>query len=255
MTSSWGVLAFVDVLGFKGISRRGHENASVLSALSSLKTYAEALVAAERRSYGGTMWDRLETDVRLFSDTLVISSSMPPPALDDSDPWYERMRRYMLLRYAVLNLTKLSTAAIRGDVPLLYRGCVACGEFLRNDFAMVGTAVDEGGTFFEAAEGAFIFLAPSAREVYRDARPFLFNATLPYFVEYDVPLKPSGNLPTFVVNPLLFRGDASTEALKARILGTFGRSGNLPTPVQAKHDNTKKFLEFLELQTPTWGDG
>jgi len=224
----------------------------VFPALDQIKVWVNELVEGENARDGVDLWRNLETRAQLFSDTIIVTSPLPPPgnteaaALED----YDAIRRYMLLRYMVLMVTKVATAAVKGELSLLYRGCVGCGEYDRNDFAVLGPAVNETAELYEAADGAFVFLSPSARDTYNSRPGLLAHAIFPYFVEYPIPLKVGKALDTFALNPLLFTGQAAVADVKARFLAAFGDPAQMSTAVQAKFENTRTFLDHVERTTP-----
>jgi len=224
----------------------------VFPALDQIRAWVTALVERENARDGVDLWKHLECRAQLFSDTIIVTSPMPPggsteaAALED----YEAIRRYMLLRYMVLMVTKVATAAAKGELPLLYRGCVGCGEYERNDFAVLGPAVNETAELYEAADGAFVFLSPSARDTYNSRPGLLARAVFPYFVEYQIPFKSGELLKTFALNPLLFTGPATTPDVKTRFLAAFGDRSQMSVAVEKKYENTRAFLEHLERTTP-----
>lgn len=243
----WGIFALIDVLGFKGMWRRGHTPDDIFAALSRIRALADHLSDDQMTMDGGDLWSDLKIDVRVFSDNVILSCHLP----DGRDqvkhlPGYEETRRYMLLRYIVLLMSKVVTEAASGPVPLLYRGCIAGAEYSINEnpFAYLGPAVDEAGALFEAADGFFVFLAPSASEVYRGRPGLLRRAMFPYFVTYDIPLKDAPPLKTFALNPLLFTREEYRAELKDRIMGTF-EVNKLTPDISSKRDNTRRFLDFL----------
>ena len=260
---NWGIVAFIDVLGFKGLWERRISPEDELKALQDMKLYAEGLVALHGGMGGGELWDKAEVEVRAFSDTIAILA--PMPAVPDASSKYikeqgknyresfDAIRKYMLLREIVLILSKLITTAAVEVPPLLYRGCISSGKFLMNDFAFVGPAVDEAGQFFEAAQGAFTFLTPSAKSTF-DQRPGLLSmAAFPYFVEYAVPMKGMPVLNTLVINPLLFTHEETDPDKVAQAFSEFLASGSENPSVAEKLRNTEDYLQFLKQNGLTKG--
>ncbi|MEO7932829.1 MAG: hypothetical protein ABIT76_06700 [Chthoniobacterales bacterium] len=248
---NWGVIAFIDVLGFKGIWNRGHSADEILSTLETVRKFATELKEQQNQMSGGDLWENLSLDTRMFSDTLVISCHLPQGRIEpDWQEDYESIRRYVLLRYVVLMLSSLVAAAANGECPLLYRGCVATGLFAMNDFAMLGPAVDEAGSFFESADGAFVFLCPSAAKTYEQRPGLLSRATFPYFLEYDVPLKETKTLPTYTINPLLRAPHEMRPDISAALMSTFGPATEIPHALLTKHTNTQRFLHHAQKSLP-----
>jgi hypothetical protein len=252
-----GALAIIDILGFKGMWHRTVNPVDILLELDKIKSLANELLRHQNEMDGGDLWESLDAEVRVFSDCLMIVMPMPEDKNDYEEQnyktFYEAIRKYMLLRYLVLIVTKIITEAVNGNVPFLYRGCISFGEFAFNDFAALGPAVDEAGSYFEKSEGAFVFLSPSAAEIYKARPGLLQKAIFPYFTNYNVPMKNEKTLQTFVMNPLLFIGINSNNDIKQQILDAFG-NGELAIEVENKKRNTQEYLDFLVKTYPeSWG--
>lgn len=245
----WGVVAFIDVMGFKGMWQRGHGAPDVLDALTRTRDRASELAKRQNAEGGGDLWHHTEIEVRTFSDTVVVLSPMPAhtdyrPTADDEKAFHDAVRRYMLLRFVVLLMSKVVTEAAADEPPLLYRGSIAAGDFQANSFAFLGPAIDEAGKFFEAAEGAFVFLAPSAADVFRARPGLLGRALFEYFVNYSIPLKRDASLKTMALNPLMFLDPDKRADHSLRILAYFGAEA-ADKQLEAKRHNTREFLEFV----------
>jgi hypothetical protein len=214
----------------------------VLKSLEAIRTHSRQTLEVHQGMSGGDLWDNLSLDLRMFSDTLFLSVFLPPGKREFQDfPGYEETRRYMLLRVMVLTLSQSLAQAICGDVPLLYRGALSCGLYQTNDIAFLGPAVDDAGSYFEASEGAFIFLTEQAAEIYRK-RPPLMSLPLPYFLPYNVPLKHDRVLKTFCLNPFFYVSSETHIAALQRLLGEFGDTPDLAL----KRDNTSRFLHLAK---------
>lgn len=246
MSMQSGVIAIVDILGFKGMWR-GPGAEAVLNALQDARARIEDLAHVCSLGDGGDLWEQLAIETWLLSDSIMIISTVSDcQNASPVHPELEHMRRYMHLRQVVLMLTRFVTDAIQGTVPFRYRGCIAYGDFQKNDFAAVGPAVDEAGGLFEAAEGAFVFLAPSAVQAFR-VRPGLMGLWLPpYFVKYTIPLKAEQVLDTYALNLLLLAEEQSQAEVKSTIVSQFEPAASVSADIRKKRDNTQAFLDFLE---------
>jgi hypothetical protein len=243
----WGIVAFFDALGFKGLWSR-HSEAQVLQAIEELAAILSK-AASEISRDGVEMWRDLDIDVRPYSDFVaVMISPIPsfPPIGEANDDSYEGFldagKRYMLLRLMVLLVTKIISQGAELSPPLIYRGCISAGDFASNSIAFVGPAVDEAGAYHELAQGAFVFLTPSAVSAFARRPGFLLQrARFPYFMQYDVPLKGRGVLNTYAANPLIHQSKANVGSYLARIDASFGvpKEGS---ELREKQTNTRRFF-------------
>jgi hypothetical protein len=241
----WGIIAFIDALGFKGIWKT-HEPRDVLASIEAVSLLATDLKTKINKAGGGDLWDNVTVQVHMFSDTAGIAVRLPPPKIESTDPeFYEGTRKYMLLRHVVMMLSELTGRAAIANVPLLYRGCISAGEFLCNETSFIGPAVDEAGKYFEACDGAFVFFSPSAEDVFTN-RPWQLKIGHPaYFVPYSVPMKKGEPLKTLTVNPLLFLEQEERRTAIEKIIGCFENPVEQPDDVKTKTSNTKEYLEYL----------
>ena len=97
-------------------------------------------------------------------------------------------------------LARVVPWSARSRAPLAYRGAVTYGGYeLRSNF-ILGPAVDEAARAHDAAQGALIWLMPSAREIVAD---WLRNQpTNTHLVRFDVPLKGGDVFHSYTVSPL-----------------------------------------------------
>lgn len=226
-TMQLGAVAFLDVLGFKGIWR-GANPAAVLEKLQALKErLEEARVRPDEPSdaTGFRSW------VLFLSDTLVIASTanyFKPRPEDEMLP----------LWFVCLGAADAVAPAAEKDPTLVYRGSIAFGEFEIREQFLIGPAIDEAAEAEKLAEGALIWLCPSAIRMMEEISPGNpLNRDLRVVRDYLVPLKEGRCYRTHVVNPLLDRADP--DALAQRILDFF-RSDRVDIAV--KQQNTANFL-------------
>jgi hypothetical protein len=152
---------------------------------------------------------------------------------------------------AVFIACKLASAIVamgaRTEPSLAYRGCISFGDFEVRDRFLVGPAVDEAAAANNLAQGAFVWLLPSAREVFGlYAEP---SAAHPDYVRtyspFEVPLKGGETYDTFAVSPyILADTEAARDEITSRILLTF--SGGLD--VQLKKQHTRRFLDVCRAR-------
>lgn len=249
----WGIVVFIDVLGYKGLWSR-HPQDNVLEAVRNIATDAVELSAETLRVYrdGADAWKDLKLETRPFSDFIAILATPFPafphsPVIDDGSDEYVRdgLARYSLLRIILLLVTKIISRGAALSPPMIYRGCISVGAFSSNEFAFVGPAIDEAGAMHEAAQGAFVFLTPSAASIY-DSRPtYPLNRTrFPYFFEYAVPMKAGELLNTYVANPLIYQNPERCCEYVRSIDDFFGEPP-LNSELWLKKKNTKDLYDAL----------
>jgi hypothetical protein len=225
-----GLVALIDALGFRGIWSEFSE---------------DQLLGTLHRVRDEIRQQDPDIHVRLLSDTFVLASSLPPDDPDPGDSGYWLTFRFMRALAGVQATAALSTP------PLLYRGCIAHGSVLIDGDFIVGQAVDEAAEWMEQADGAFIWLAPSALALYNAGQSFRM-AERSVALEYDVPLRNGRTVRTLAVNPLAgYPSDGSmnrTEHLH-RVLAdklslAFHRPrGRMHVDVFIKKQRTEAFLE------------
>jgi hypothetical protein len=228
-TMQLGAVAFLDVLGFKGIwDRLGVDPAAVLEKLQALKRRLEPVPVRPDEpsdSTGFKSW------VSFLSDTLVIASTAKYSKARPEDEMFP-------LWFVCLGAADAVAAAAENDPTLVYRGSIAFGEFAIREQFLIGPAIDEAAEAEKLADGALIWFCPSAtRAVERISPTNALNKDLRVVRDYPVPLKGGGCYRTQVVNPLLDRADP--DALAQRILDFF-RLDRLDVAV--KQQNTANFL-------------
>jgi hypothetical protein len=222
-----GAVAFLDALGFKGIWRSA-DPAAVLEKLQALK---ERLERARVRPDEPSNATGFRSWVLFLSDSLVIAStanySRPRPEDEILPLWF-----------VCLGAADAVAAAAENEPTLVYRGSIAFGEFEIREQFLIGPAIDEAAEAEKLADGALIWLCPSAARVVERISPTNpLNSGLRVVRNYPVPLKAGGCYRTHVVNPLLERADP--DARVQRILDFF-HSDRLDIAV--KQQNTANFL-------------
>ena len=155
-----GAVAFLDALGFKGIWRSA-DPAVVLEKLQALK---ERLEKARVRPDEPSDASGFRSWVLFLSDTLVIASTanyFKPRPEDEMFP----------LWFVCLGAADAVAAAAENDPTLVYRGSVAFGKFeIRQQF-LIGPAIDEAAEAEKLADGALIWLCPSAIRIMEQISP------------------------------------------------------------------------------------
>lgn len=244
-----GAVAMMDALGFRGIWKRV-ELLALLKNLEVLEKVLSVDVDELCRSIG---FAKPVVEVRFLSDTVLftVAHDLPFTSREGESPETETGPVVPIAPFSVevaaAFAALLQARAASSSVPLAFRGAIGFGEYFVKDNYLIGPAIDEVALAHQVANGALVFLLPSASaalrlypESLRD-RGVLRTAMIP---DYRVPLKRLRWLRRAVVNPLGFpslRPDVSD-----RILATFGN----PSPLSSiwwKRRATEHFLKAATL--------
>lgn len=248
-----GAIAFVDFLGFKGIWER-HDPDQLLEKLEWLRQK----VVEKHIELGKQYLDEqskagapsTDIDVIFVSDTVCIAC------------WYklpeDQERTLCSLAYIV---GKVIAEMVRESVsslhppPLSSRGCVSVGEFAHRGSFIMGPAVDEAAKYHQLADGAFIYLAPSAEKCIEESAQYVthLRATgqisndelddgqeLSLFLPYKVPFKDGSTHTVPVLNPLAGEATKDQSEIANRIAESFDANRK---DVRRKKEHTVRFLE------------
>jgi hypothetical protein len=203
-----GAFALIDCLGFKGIWRRT-DPTLLLRKLSNIEQVVSDRVL-KQEAFKFLSFGTVRPHVRLLSDTVAIS--LHYEAKDDQEP--EGWQKNFLVGSICYSVIEVLSLFLQGDPPLVLRGCISYGEHLSEGNFMVGPAVDEAAEHMNIAEGAFIWLLPSAAERYRalkERTSLLLNLAEPGVVAsaaYSGPKRPL--IPEETGHP--FRSKAATDS-------------------------------------------
>ena len=256
-----GAFLMIDALGFKGIWRRpGLENQPelVIQKLANLQRQVGQYL--DQQFGGPEMRGRMEQDqwssfdlvqARFLSDTIVLAVAIKDftrSFLNDTpaagEPFYTMATKGLAVHVACSLASAMLAAAAKSDPALAYRGCISCGDFEVHDNFLVGPAVDEAAAAIDLAQGAFVWLLPSALDVFmgfaeRAHSRAQDGPTLPY-LPFNVPLKGGDEFSTYAVSPCALAGSSrDRDEIRSRIMDTF--IGGLD--VQIKKQNTLRFMD------------
>jgi len=140
-----------------------------------------------------------------------------------------------------------AAAALRP--PFAYRGSIAFDQLVIDDRFLLGPAIDEAAEAERLAEGAFVWLCPSAYRVVQQGFGKTAAKSLPLVPDYPVPMKNGAVHTTHVVNPFrkLGAGRRADDAI-ANLLGCFDVSR---PDVAVKKQHTESFLREARRLAPT----
>lgn len=228
-------VVLIDALGFKGIWKR-HAPADVLTKLTALADRNRAIVERTQR-IAPAQERNLISSVRVafLSDTIVLVLAIKEPGEGGLDDKAHCDSAAVTL--AAGFTSQILRDALSGEPAIMYRGAIAIGDAAIQENFIVGPAVDEAAEVMNSAQGAFVWLAPSAQGAVIPT-PFMVNP----LVEYEVPLKGGDRLPSYCVTPFDI---TETPEMRMQLIEaaarSFGKSG--PLDVAIKRTNTLRFLD------------
>ena len=125
-----GAVGICDALGFKGVWRRVDKADRILDELKQVKrtalNKANLLARTVRRRFLPSLpVDAIRSEVRFFSDSIVITSWVEA----DGDPAAE----LLAIPTVAVMLAAVTRWAADSPLPFGYRGCLSFGDFLSDD--------------------------------------------------------------------------------------------------------------------------
>lgn len=225
----------LDGLGFKGIWER-ETPADVVKRWDTLtdrvlRAFPHSRLIAQHMTalYGDGFPKRLRWECRIISDTLIMTCETrgsPGPALAFALP-------------AVLGA--LYEASIR-DCGWLFRGAVSAGIYYEGRRALIGPAIDEAASWYQATNWAGVMLTQSAEKALMCFQRDWDTLAGRGWVRTEIPLKNGHDLSGFA---LAWPARVSTQS--AQVSQSFG-SGNISREVTEKRRNTMRFFDEVARQ-------
>ncbi len=218
----------MDALGFKGIWKpdpgetEDGRSKSILERMKELRREAKTFKMPEERQ------GPFVVECECISDTIVVGVW----------PDKEKTPPELALPTAITVTAALCERSARRSPPLAYRGAIAFGRFAMAETFILGPAVDEAAGNMELAEGAFVWLTPSAVK-------FAGGIGQSLAPRFPVPLKGGGSFETDVVRPWLAR-DLGQQAATAQAMLDAFKGPDLS--VQIKRQNTARFYNMALAQ-------
>lgn len=241
-----GAVAMVDALGFRGIWRRPtlRENPMlVIDKLRSLRDFGARYLQefGGREQIGSDPTSALsDVNIGLLSDTVVVVLGVRN--VDDlADGALGKVKQEIVDELAVhfaADIVARMIGKAASELPTLaYRGVIAFGEYIFEDNFFVGPAIDDAAGAMDVAQGAFVWLAPSAYDALR-------NGTVPVhlpMLPYDIPLKGGDRFSSYAIAP--FAQQASREVVDTAIRQLLETFDVQTLDVRIKQQNTRTFLD------------
>lgn len=218
ITTSNGVVTFLDVLGWKGIWQRKQNPIKDLEALvSSIETKSEKLSRGIKSSE-----DQIcspSTRVMIISDTIVIFTEATS----------ENAKCIIDLHGSVCQ--EAIPSSIEKGIPI--RGATSYGEVIlsKNNSIYAGKAIDEAAAWHEAADWIGVFMTPTASFVYESSDDSAWSMHSP-------PMKDSRKFKTFSVKWHTKEDDKQLQFIKQN----FCKLAPITPDIESKFGNTIKYL-------------
>ena len=218
-----GAVALIDALGFRGIWER-HTPAEVLTELKTTKAWIEGRVETQ---FSSQPW--MQCQVTFLSDTIAISMSLAESTAH---------KQAMSVLYLCDVISWVLDRMLRASIRLAYRGAVSVGNYEMSPHFLIGPAIDEAAGAHELAQGAFIWLTPTARDHVAEWLKHQPHNT--HLVKFDVPLKGGDTFSTYTASPLeQARNENDANVLSQNLLATFSGTN---TSIAVKRQNTERHL-------------
>ena len=270
-----GAFALIDCLGFKGIWKRTDNDRVLHDKLKRIvKQVQPQLIAGVPFELLRRRW---VINASLLSDSVAISLRY-----DDEDvrgtsrprrKTKEREKSYLVWLLAASTI-KILDLFLEDEPTLLLRGCITYGEHEQEGNFIVGPAVDYAAETLEVAQGAFVWLHPSAAPKYQRAVRAVMNTIkilrdsgkdkelllgsqkalgLPIMVEsYNMPLTRGGFFRCPVLNPLAFH---KTKEERRAVMQCYSDSMlSYEFDIILKHQYTMDFLQAADKAYEDHGD-
>lgn len=201
-----GAVALIDALGFQGVWTR-HDPALVVQTLRDLKGWVVNYIANQ---FGPQ--PQFQVDVAFLSDAIAVSLTF---SADDDH------QDALAVIYLADILTVILAKSLRSQVPFAYRGAITTGEFYLSGEFVIGPAIDEVASMYEAADAGVIWLSPTADYMVLRRQLARSLPSNTHLVRFPVPMKNGGVVHTFAVSPLVQFADEELEDAVGAFLGTF----------------------------------
>ncbi len=254
-----GAVAVLDALGIKGIWRgpEGTHDTSALATLRAMKKTAggmrryctKALIPRLRPAFAPYGRDP-NVRVLAFSDTIVVTATLPRVDVSSDDRAQVDALLVDVVCQCAAYVLRMAPQAAR---PLVYRGVVTSGDVLVAPPFFLGPAIDDAAELHEKADGAFVWLAPTALERAQHRCPYFPHVWESMAVAYAVPLKSADDavetFKTIALSPFV---DTCDPAEVSSILAGVKRAMHSADPrVARKRENTLRFLDHVQKTLTT----
>jgi len=230
-----GAIAFLDILGFKGIWQR--ERSEKVSSI--MQGVFERVEQTYKKPPPEKKWPESEgPDITILSDTIVIGFRSEHPAC------------LMLIATVIYDLFNYFL-----EYNMFFRGAVSYGQYEQKGNIFLGPTIDDVASWYQTADWIGVVSTPRTNYfIDRIAiKPLDINSiAVPFYAKYDVPDKKGAthhlnclNWPAYLqaAYKKLPTADEKSEVhqLFEKI---FTEQNPFASDVLIKYDNTLKFIDF-----------
>lgn len=232
-------VAFVDILGFKGIWQRRDSN----QVLDILKGVKKRITTNYKHPAIDQVWPvSSEPEVTVLSDTIVI-------AIKSDEP------HCVLLMANIINNISLYFY----EFGLFFRGAISYGEYEQEDSTFIGPAIDDVAGWYEVADWIGTILTPTTNYIYdrfKNVTVGVNKIPVTPYIKYTVPGKGGRSFKLNCLNwPAYLQASykritKSNEKSDARALfeKMFSEQAAFDASVLLKYENTLDFIDYSVSQ-------
>jgi hypothetical protein len=230
-----GAVAFLDILGFKGIwQSRGADD--VLSLLNSVP---ELVIQTYKQPPPEKNWpESSEPSITILSDTIVITIKSNEP-------------HCILLLVDIIN--KILVEFHRNNIFL--RGSVGYGEYIQSGNTYIGPVIDDVAEWHEKADWIGIISTPKTNYLLDTFSTITFgvnNYKVASFLKYEVPIKGNLSANLYCLNWPGFMqasfNESPQKGLKSKVRiameNLFSKQPEFNISVLKKYENTLNFIDY-----------
>jgi hypothetical protein len=252
----FSVVALIDALGFKDIEKRMAPELAIEAmkiARASMARTTAWFKGAGSFEHHHQLGDKPIIKLSWFSDTICTVVSPPddqPREVIDlrTGTIQENVMRGLddygkaaLVDIAGVCIGSFLRAAAESALPFAFRGVITVGEAIVEDENIyIGAAFSEAAELYEAADGAFVWLSPSASNIHVNRVGRRHGG----FVRYPVPLKGGRIIDALVVSPYIDTLPTSDAGQKIRDGIAQAMAGDR-LDIVVKRQNTMAFLDHV----------
>lgn len=200
-----GAFALVDCLGWKGIWH-GTPELALIEKVGRIHAEVEAVVKEINLRHRDTSSGPIGAQIRLISDTVAVSIQH-----ETDSPPIDSVEKAYLVRTAALCVVRTQKLFLAQEPRVALRGCISYGNHVVVNNFIIGPAVDEAADYYETAEGALVWLLPSAG-FHSNCADLLLHDIGSLLILYNMPLKGGGRLKSLLINPLYLETSADRRA-------------------------------------------
>jgi len=226
-------IAFLDILGFKGIWQNRNSD-DVLEIMGGVGTTIQNTYKQPPPEKG---WPKSELpEITILSDTIVVVIKSDEPHC------------IFLLANIVYGLYRYFWNA-----NLFLRGAVSWGDFSQSDSTFIGPAIDDVASWYETANWIGVVLTPKTNYLL-DRFPTttieINGVQVPPFIKYQVPDKANKkhhlyalNWPAYLQANYKLPGSEPNDKVKMLMFKMFSEQPAFNSSILEKYENTLQFVD------------